>query len=179
MSCPYALDKLIDFCQPNKFGVQSFSSSRASNNFIEIAIHWYPTSRTDNTRFNLFDLQRWHPLPHGAWVGLASPAMRGEEDRELTFKVGDGATGSGMVTGVGDDDRGTAGGIEAEGRVGNGVGAMLTEAARRRWHDVEGGDGAEGRKLGQPDGANQNFTAIKVLRQRGYSPYTRYVIGIA
>jgi hypothetical protein len=30
---------LIDFCEPNKFGVQSFSSSRASNNFIEIAIH--------------------------------------------------------------------------------------------------------------------------------------------
>jgi hypothetical protein len=64
------------------------------------------------------------PLPHGDWVGLASPAVRGEEDRELTFEVRDGATGSGTATGVEDDDGGTAGGIEDEGRVGNGVGAM-------------------------------------------------------
>jgi hypothetical protein len=46
---------------------------------------------------------RWRctSLPHGAWAGLASPAVRGEEDRELTFEVGDDATGSGMVTGLG------------------------------------------------------------------------------
>jgi hypothetical protein len=50
--------------------------------------------------------------------------VRGEEDRELTFEVRDGATGSGTATGVEDDDGGTAGGIEDEGRVGNGVGAM-------------------------------------------------------
>jgi hypothetical protein len=91
-------------------------------------------------------------------VGLASPVVRGEEDRELTFEVRDGAMGSGTtttgalpvasrpkagsamglarqgrgwcngvggaVTGVGDDDGGTAGGIEAEGGVGNEVGTM-------------------------------------------------------
>jgi hypothetical protein len=33
-------------------------------------------------------------------VGLASPAVRGEEDRELTFEVRDGAMGSGMVMGL-------------------------------------------------------------------------------
>jgi hypothetical protein len=44
---------------------------------------------------------------------------------------------------------------------------------------VEGGSGAEGGKLGQPDGANQNFTVISVLCRRGSSPYIRYVIGIA
>jgi hypothetical protein len=45
--------------------------------------------------------------------------VRGEEDRELTFEVGDDATGSGMVIGVGDDDGDTAGSVEAEGRVGD------------------------------------------------------------
>jgi hypothetical protein len=51
------------------------------------------------------------------------------------------------------------------------------------WRGVEGGDrgiegggGAEGGKLGQPNGANQNFTVIRVSRRWGYSPYTRYVI---
>jgi hypothetical protein len=56
-------------------------------------------------------------------VGLASPAMRGEEDRELTFEVGDGATWSGMAIRVGDDDRGTSSGVEGKGGIGNGVGA--------------------------------------------------------
>jgi hypothetical protein len=37
-------------------------------------------------------------------------------------EVGDGATGSGMVMGVGDDDGDAAGSIEAEGRVRDGVG---------------------------------------------------------
>jgi hypothetical protein len=97
-------------------------------------------------------------------VGLASSAVRREEDRELTFevgdgvtgsgtamgalpavsrpkegsamglvrRVGDGATGSGATTGVGDDDGGIAGGVEAEGRVGNGVGTMARRRGRRR-----------------------------------------------
>jgi hypothetical protein len=133
MSCPYALDKLIDFCQPNKFGVQSFSSSRVSNNFIEIAVHSTPRATlncTDNTRLNLFDLRRWHPLSHGAWAGLASPAVRREEDGELTFKVGDHAAGSGMTTGVGDDDRDTAGGVGAEGGIDDGVGDDDDKASR-------------------------------------------------
>jgi hypothetical protein len=34
-------------------------------------------------------------LPHGAWAGLASPAVSGEEDRELTFEVEDGDGGQG------------------------------------------------------------------------------------
>jgi hypothetical protein len=127
-------------------------------------------------------------------VGLASPAVRGEEDRELTFEVGDIMMGSGMATGVRDDDGGTAIGVEAEGGVSNGVGVMGSGMVRRgrgrgsgtttgavlavsrlkagsatglaRWRGVEvgsrctkgggieGGGGAEGRKLGQPDGAN-------------------------
>jgi hypothetical protein len=52
------------------------------------------------------------PLPHGACVGLASQAVRVEEDRELTFEVRDGATRSRMATGVRDDDGGTVGGTE-------------------------------------------------------------------
>jgi hypothetical protein len=48
-------------------------------------------------------------------------------------EVGDGATGSGTATGVGDDDGDASGGIEAEGRVRDGVGhgddAALREAA--------------------------------------------------
>jgi hypothetical protein len=48
--------------------------------------------------------------------------VRGEEDRELTFKVRDDVRGSGTVTGVRDDDGDTADGVEAEGGVGNGVG---------------------------------------------------------
>jgi hypothetical protein len=37
---------------------------------------------------------------------------------------------SGTATGVGDNDGGTAGGIEAEGRVGNGVGATGSRMVR-------------------------------------------------
>jgi hypothetical protein len=88
-------------------------------------------SRTDNTRLNLFDLRRQHPLPHGALVGLALPTLRGEEDRELTFEVGDGAMGSGTTTGVRDDDGGIAGSVEAEGAVDNGVGMMGSGMVRQ------------------------------------------------
>jgi hypothetical protein len=31
-------------------------------------------------RHDQIDLWRRHPLPHGSWAGLASPAVRGEED---------------------------------------------------------------------------------------------------
>jgi hypothetical protein len=62
-------------------------------------------------------------------VGLASSAVRGEEDRELTFEVGDGAMGSGMAMGVGDDDGSTVDGVKAEGGVGNGVGTMGSRTA--------------------------------------------------
>jgi hypothetical protein len=41
---------------------------------------------------------------------------------------------------------------------------------RHRWRGIEGGDGAEGEKLGQPDGANQNFTMIRVSC-RGVPPH--------
>jgi hypothetical protein len=44
---------------------------------------------------------------------------------------------------------------------------------------VEGG-GIEGGgvEVGQPDGAKQNFTVIRVSHRWGYSPYTRYIFGI-
>jgi hypothetical protein len=92
-------------------------------------------------------------------VGLASPAVRGEEDRELTFEVRDGVTGSGTTTGalpatsrpkagsatglarwgrgwcdeVRDDDGSTASGVKAKGGVGNGVGAMVSRMVRLGW----------------------------------------------
>jgi hypothetical protein len=45
---------------------------------------------------------------------------------------------------------------------------------------TEGGGGVEGggAEVGQPDGAQKNFTVVRVSRRRGYSPYTRYIIGI-
>jgi hypothetical protein len=50
-----------------------------------------------------------------------------------------------MATGVEDDDGGTVGGIEAEGGVSNGVGAMARRRGRRhQWHGVEGGGGVDG-----------------------------------
>jgi hypothetical protein len=55
--------------------------------------------------------------------------MRGEEDRELTFEVGVRSIGS--VTVVGDDDRGTTSGVEANGEVSNGVGVMGSRMVRR------------------------------------------------
>jgi hypothetical protein len=51
--------------------------------------------------------------------------------------------------------------------------------------DVEGGGVEGGRvegggaKVGQPDGAKPNFTAIRVSRRRGYSLYIRYISGIS
>jgi hypothetical protein len=39
---------------------------------------------------------------------------------------------------------------------------------------IEGGDA----EVGQPDSGKPNFTVIRVLRRRGYSPYTRYIFGI-
>jgi hypothetical protein len=50
-----------------------------------------------------------------------------------------------MATGVEDDDGGTVGGIEAEGGVSNGVGAMARCRGRRhQWRGVEGGGGVDG-----------------------------------
>jgi hypothetical protein len=46
---------------------------------------------------------------------------------------------------------------------------------------VEGGGGGiegGGVEVGQPDGAKQNFTVIRVLHWRDYSHYTRYIFGI-
>jgi hypothetical protein len=46
---------------------------------------------------------------------------------------------------------------------------------------AEGGSGVEGggAEVGQPDGAKENFTVIRVSCRRGYSSYTRYIIGIS
>jgi hypothetical protein len=66
--------------------------------------------------------------------------------------------GSGTVTGVGDDGRGTAGGIEAEGRVSNGVGAMGSgttmgigdeNGGTADGVEAEGGDGAASREAAE------------------------------
>jgi hypothetical protein len=46
---------------------------------------------------------------------------------------------------------------------------------------IEGGGGGVeggGAEVGQPNGVKKNFTVIRVSRRRGYSPYTRYIIGI-
>jgi hypothetical protein len=75
--------------------------------------------------------------------------------------------------GVRDDDEGTTGRVEAKGGVSNRVGVMAHHRGRRqrhrgrrrRWDGIEGGGGAEGGKLGQPDSANQNFTVISVLHR--------------
>jgi hypothetical protein len=74
--------------------------------------------------------------------------------------------GLGMVTGGGDDDGGTVGSVEAEGR----DSAASREAASMAWR--RGRRQRRGLELRQPDGANQNFTVIRVSRRRGYSPYT-------
>jgi hypothetical protein len=65
-------------------------------------------------------------------------------------------TGSGTAMGVGDNDGGTTGSVEAEGRVDNGVGTMARHRGRqqrhrrrqRQWHGIEGGGSVEGGKLG-------------------------------
>jgi hypothetical protein len=56
------------------------------------------------------------------------------------------------------------------------AGSVSVMPGRRRLATVRRG----GRRVedGQPDGAKANFTAIRVSRRRGYSPYTRYIIGI-
>jgi hypothetical protein len=99
-------------------------------------------------------------LPHGSGVGLASLAMRGEEDNTNLRSWGRCNGGRGRRWGHHRRCQGQRRGW------------------RRWWHGVEGGGGVEGRKIGQLDGAKPNFTAIRVLRWWGYSLYTRYVIGI-
>jgi hypothetical protein len=64
--------------------------------------------------------------------------------------------------------RGRASGIWGRGVEGGGGGAEVGD-------NIEGGGGAE---VGQSDGTKPNFTVIRVSRRRGYSPYTRYIIGI-
>jgi hypothetical protein len=64
--------------------------------------------------------------------------------------------------------RGRASGIWGRGVEGGGGGAEVGG-------NIEGGGGAE---VGQPDDAKPNFTVISISRRRGYSPYTRYIIGI-
>jgi hypothetical protein len=69
-------------------------------------------------------------VPQGSWEGLASPAVRGEEDN--TDLQSDGATGSGMAMRVRDDDGDTTVSIEAEGGVRDGVGTEPREVAAQR-----------------------------------------------
>jgi hypothetical protein len=76
-----------------------------------------------------------------------------------------------LSPGVKDDDGDAAVGVEAEGEVRDEVG---DGDGIEGGCDVEGGD----IEVGQPDDAKPNFTVIRVSRRRGYSPYTRYIIGI-
>jgi hypothetical protein len=96
-------------------------------------------------------------------VGLASSAVRAEEDRELTFEVGDGAMGSGTAMGVGDDDRSTADGVKAEGGVGNGVGTMGSRTAT----GVEDDDGGTVGSIEAEGGVGNGVGATGVVRWRG------------
>jgi hypothetical protein len=115
-------------------------------------------------------------LPHGDWVGLASPAVRREEDRELTFEVGDGVTGSGTAMGalpvVSRPKEGSATGLVRRGRgrrLGSGTTMGALPVASRpkagpttglaRWRGVEGGDrGTEG---GDVDGTASREAAAQ------------------
>jgi hypothetical protein len=63
---------------------------------------------------------------------------------------------------------------------------IRARAVARRGSDEEAEDGGVegggveggGAEIGQPDDTKPNFTVIRVLRRRGYSPYTRYIFGI-
>jgi hypothetical protein len=126
----------------------------------------------------------------GVLAGVA-PATCTKWSDGVGEEVGDGVTGSGIAMGVRDDDGDTAGGIEAEGGVRDGVGngddAASREAAEaprevalREAAGASRVGGAEvgGAEVGQTDGAKPNFTTIRVLCWRGYSPYTRYIFCI-
>jgi hypothetical protein len=64
--------------------------------------------------------------------------------------------------------RGRASGIWGRGVEGGGGSTEVGDG-------IEGGGGTE---VGQPDGTKLNFTMIRVSCRWGYSPYTRYIIGI-
>jgi hypothetical protein len=71
---------------------------------------------------------------------------------------------------------GRASGIWGRGVEGGGVGAEVGASVEGGGSGAEVGGGVEGGgvEVGQPDGTKPNFTAIRVSRRRGYSPYTRY-----
>jgi hypothetical protein len=75
-------------------------------------------------------------------------------------------------------DRGVAGSVSA--MPGRRQPAMVWRralaAVETKW--LGGGIEGGGAEVGQPDGAKSNFTAIRVSRRWGYSPYTRYIFGI-
>jgi hypothetical protein len=114
----------------------------------------------------------------GGTVGSVEGGGRGTEggsiDGVASREAGLGMTmGSGMTTGsLLAASRLKAGTAQRRGR------RQRHRGRRRQWRGIEGGGSAEGGKLGQPNGTNQNFTVIGVSRRRGYSPYTRYIIGI-
>jgi hypothetical protein len=84
--------------------------------------------------------------------------------------------GGGGNTEVGGSIEG--GGVEGGGaNVGNGVEGGGGSAEVGSGVEVGGVEGGSA-EVGQPDGAKPNFTVIRVSRQRGYSPYTRYIFGI-
>jgi hypothetical protein len=96
-------------------------------------------------------------------VGLASPAMRGEEEKELTFEVGDGAMGSGMATGVRDDNGGTA--VVSTPKAGSATGLARWG---RGWCDGVGdGDGGQGQQWGTADNVEAEGGVSNVVGAMG------------
>jgi hypothetical protein len=108
-------------------------------------------------------------------VGLGGRGMSQGRRAEASWVRGGQASGSGDELGVGwPGAGGQASGIWGHGDKGGGSGAEVGGSVEG------GGDGAEvggsvvggGAEVGQPDGAKPNFTVIRVLHRRGFSPYT-------
>jgi hypothetical protein len=72
------------------------------------------------------------------------------------------------------DVEGGGGGTKGGGVEGGGGSADVGSGIEGGGVEVGGGVGGGGAEVGQPDGAKPNFTAIRVSRRRGYSPYTRF-----
>jgi hypothetical protein len=115
----------------------------------------------------------WQWLPDGQKRMESVPKVISYESTDLWS---DGATGSGMAMGSGT----TTGTPQAASRLKarSGMGLAMVQHQGRRWgwwrwwRSIEGGDegtegggGVEGRKIGQPDSAKWNFTAIRVSRR--------------
>jgi hypothetical protein len=93
---------------------------------------------------------RWHRGRRCQWRGIEGGGVSDNDGGRGQRQ------GSGMMMGsLPVASRPKAGTTRCRGR------RQRHRGRRRRWRSIEGGSGAEGGKLGQPDGANQNFTVIR------------------